>query len=109
MLLTGITTSAPVPHTPAPGGTDWWYIGIGIGFMVVVVVVIIAAVILTEAAKIGAQAREGIDLMDEARIATLPVWEVQKTNVFLTRIWRSAEAARGALEQVLSTSRMGAR
>lgn len=96
MLLTAITTSARVPHTP--GGNTWWYIGIAIGFAIVVVVVIVASSILALASRIGRQAREGIDLMDEARAATLPVWELQKTNVALTGIWKAAESARLSLQ-----------
>jgi hypothetical protein len=96
MLPIAITTNAPVPHTP--GHNTWWYVGLAIGFAIVVVVVIIAASILALAARIGAQAREGIDAMDEARVSTLPVWEIQKTNVLLTGIWRAAEAARKSLQ-----------
>ncbi len=96
MLLTAITTHATVPHTP--GRNMWWYIGIGIGFVIVVVVVIIASAILALASRIGGQAREGIEAMDQAREATLPVWEVQKTNVALTAIWKAAEAARESLQ-----------
>jgi hypothetical protein len=81
---------------------DWWYIGLGIGFTIVVVVVILVATILTLAQRIGAQARTGIGAMDELRVATLPVWELQKANSSITRIWRAAEAARGVLRGVLN-------
>lgn len=77
---------------------DWWYIGLGIGFTIVVVVVILVATILTLAQRIGAQARTGISAMDELRVATLPVWELQKANTSITAIWRSAERARGIME-----------
>lgn len=100
MLLTAL---APVPHTG--GHNEGWYLGLGIGFTIVVVVVVIVASILALAARIGAQAREGIDAMDEAREVTLPVWEVQKTNVLLTGIWRTAESARTALHAKLEGSR----
>jgi hypothetical protein len=82
----------------ARGSDHWWYIGIGIGFAVVVVVVIVAATILALAARIGNQARQGIVAMTDARNVTLPVWEVQRTNVLLTAIWRTAEAARLTIE-----------
>ncbi len=104
MLLTAITRSARVPHTP--GHNFGWYIGIGIGFAIVVVVVIVAAAILALASRIGAQAREGIDLMDEARMNTVPVWEVQKINVSLTAIWKAAESAREILQ---APTRVGSR
>ena len=71
-----------------------WYIGLGVGFTVVVVVVILVAMILSQASRIGHQALDGIELMDEAREATLPIWDVQKINVSATAIWRSAETAR---------------
>jgi len=74
-----------------------WYVGLGIGFTIVVVVVILVASILTLAARIGSQARGGIERMDEAREATVPVWEIQKINVSTTAIWRAAESARKLL------------
>ena len=74
-----------------------WYVGLGIGFLIVVVVVILVATILTLAARIGSQARAGIERMDEARDATLPVWEIQKINSSTTGIWRAAESARRLL------------
>lgn len=74
-----------------------WYVGLGIGFAIVAVVVVLVALILTSASKIGAQARTGIEAMDEARSATLPVWEIQKINSSTTAIWRAAESARKLL------------
>lgn len=74
-----------------------WYVGLGIGFTIVVVVVVLVASILTYAARIGSQARSGIERMDEAREATVPVWEIQKINVSTTAIWRAAESARKLL------------
>ena len=44
-----------------------WYISIGIGFLIVTVVVILVGMILSQAARIGHQALDGIELMDEAR------------------------------------------
>lgn len=73
------------------------YVGLAIGFLIVVVVVILVAIILTLAARIGSQARQGIEAMDEARAATLPVWEIQKVNTSITGIWRAAESARRLL------------
>jgi hypothetical protein len=89
----------------AHGSTQWWFIGIGIGFAIVVVVVIVASTILALAGRIGAQAREGIKLMDQARVVTLPVWEVQRTNALLTVIWKAAEAARESIEGKQSEAR----
>lgn len=66
-----------------------WYVGLGIGFAIVAVVVVIVASLLTLATRIGSQARDGIELMDEARAATLPTWEIQKINASATAIWGS--------------------
>jgi len=74
-----------------------WYIGLGIGFLIVVVVVILVGMILSQASRIGHQALDGIELMDEARDASLPVWDLQLVNVSITSIWRSAENARQLL------------
>ncbi len=76
---------------------DWWYIGLGVGFTIVVIVVILVATILTQAQRIGGQARTGIGAMAELRVATSPVWELQKANGSITAIWKAAEAARGVL------------
>ncbi|MCP9490549.1 MAG: hypothetical protein MSC31_11825 [Solirubrobacteraceae bacterium MAG38_C4-C5] len=74
-----------------------WYVGLGIGFAVVAVVVVLVATILTLASRIGAQARTGIEAMDEARAATVAVWEIQQINSSTTAIWRAAESARKLL------------
>ncbi len=74
-----------------------WYIGLGIGFVIVAAVVVLVAFILTLASRIGSQAREGIERMDQARAATLPIWEIQKINSSTTAIWRAAESARRLL------------
>lgn len=74
-----------------------WYIGLAIGFIIVVVVVILVGMILMQASRIGSQALDGIDLMDEARENTLPVWDLQLVNSSATSIWKSAERARKTL------------
>ena len=74
-----------------------WYVGLAIGFVIVSVVVVLVAMILTLASRIGSQARTGIESMDEAREATLPVWEIQRINSSTTSIWRAAESARKLL------------
>ena len=71
-----------------------WYIGIAFGFLIVVVVVILVGMILSQAARIGHQAWDGIELMDEAREASLSVWDLQVMNTAVTSIWRNAENAR---------------
>ena len=76
-----------------------WYLGLGVGFVVVVVVVILVSMILMQAQRIVHQALDGIELMDQAREASLHVWEMQNINHSATRIWRSAEAARKILTE----------
>jgi hypothetical protein len=74
-----------------------WYVGLGVGFLIVVVVVILVGMILAQASRIGHQALDGIELMDEARDASLPVWDLQQINVSATGIWKAAENARKTL------------
>jgi hypothetical protein len=74
-----------------------WYVGLGVGFTIVVVVVILVGMILSQASRIGHQALDGIELMDEARDASLPVWDLQLVNVSATSIWKAAERARKTL------------
>lgn len=76
-----------------------WYIGISVGFIVVIVVVILVSMILMQAQRITAQALEGIDLMDDAREASLSIWDMQHINASSTKIWRSAEEARHILQE----------
>ena len=71
-----------------------WYIGIAIGFLIVTVVVILVGMILSQASRIGHQALDGIELMDEAREASLCVWDLQVMNTQVSSIWRNAENAR---------------
>ena len=53
--------------------------------------------ILIQASRIGHQALDGIELMDEARESSLSVWDLQLMNTSVSSIWKSAEAARHAL------------
>ena len=85
-----------IAATNAEGYTGW-YIGLTIGFIIVTVVVILVGMILMQASRIGHQALDGIDLMDEAREASLPVWDLQLINVSATSIWKTAERTRKTL------------
>jgi hypothetical protein len=76
-----------------------WYVGLGVGFTIVTVVVILVGMILSQASRIGHQALDGIELMDDARDASLPVWDLQLINVSVTSIWRSAEKARNLITE----------
>ena len=62
-----------------------------------VVVVILVAMILVQASRIGHQALDGIELMDEARESSLSVWDLQLMNTSVSSIWKSMESARHAL------------
>ncbi|MBW3547113.1 MAG: hypothetical protein KY452_03120 [Actinobacteria bacterium] len=75
-----------------------WYVGYVIALVVLVVVVILVATILGLARRIGVQALAVIEAIDEGRINTLALWEVDKINGGLREIVRSAEEARTALE-----------
>ena len=74
-----------------------WYIGFVIGLVVISVVVILVAIILGLARRIGVQAAAVVAALDEGRINTLPMWEVDKINEELRGIVRNAEQARIAL------------
>jgi hypothetical protein len=50
------------------------------------------------ARRIGVQALAAIEAVDEGRVNTLALWEVDKVNGGLREIVRSAEEARAALE-----------
>ncbi len=75
-----------------------WYVGYVIALVVLVVVVILVATILGLARRIGVQALAVIEAIDEGRVNTLALWEVDKINGGLREITRSAEEARTALE-----------
>lgn len=74
-----------------------WYIGFVIALVVITVVVILAGMILGLARRIGVQAEAITAALDEGRINTLPLWEVDKVNEELRLIVRDAEQARAAL------------
>jgi hypothetical protein len=74
-----------------------WYVGFVIALVVITVVVILAGMILGLARRIGVQAEAITVSLDEGRINTLPLWEVDKVNEELRLIVRNAEQARAAL------------
>ena len=75
-----------------------WYVGYVIALVVLVVVVILVATILGLARRIGVQALAVIEAIDEGRVNTLALWELDKVNGGLREVIRSAEEARTALE-----------
>lgn len=74
-----------------------WYIGFVIALVVITVVVILAGMILGLARRIGVQAEQITAALDDGRVNTLPLWEVDKVNEELNLIIRDAEAARAVL------------
>ncbi|HEX2700822.1 MAG TPA: hypothetical protein VHM89_11540 [Acidimicrobiales bacterium] len=74
-----------------------WYIGFVIALVVITVVVILAGMILGLARRIAVQAEAITISLDEGRLNTLPLWEVDKVNEELRLIVRNAEQARAVL------------
>jgi hypothetical protein len=74
-----------------------WYVGYVIASVVIAIVVILVAIILSLARRIGIQADQITTALDEARINTLPLWDVDKINGSVRSITRSAQEARAML------------
>ncbi|HVL03800.1 MAG TPA: hypothetical protein VM386_05115 [Acidimicrobiales bacterium] len=75
-----------------------WYVGYVIALVVLVVVVVLVGMILGLARRIGVQALTATQALDEGRINTLALWDVDKINGGIRSIISSAEEARMALE-----------
>lgn len=74
-----------------------WYVGYVIASVVIAIVVILVAMILALARRIGVQADQITAALDEARINTLPLWDVDKINGGVRSITQSAREARAML------------
>ena len=74
-----------------------WYVGYVIAAVVITIVVILVAMILALARRIGVQADAVTGALDQARMNTLPLWDVDKINGGIRSIIRSAQEARTAL------------
>jgi len=74
-----------------------WYVGYVIAAVLITVVVILVAMILGLARRIGVQADVITGDLDQARINTLPLWDVDKVNGGVRSIIKSAQEARAAL------------
>lgn len=74
-----------------------WYVGYIIAGVVITIVVVLVGMILGLARRIGVQAMEITAALDEARINTLPLWDVDKVNRGVRSITRSAAEAREVL------------
>ncbi len=74
-----------------------WYVGYVIAAVLITVVVILVAIILGLGWRIAVQADVITGDLDQARINTLPLWDVDKVNGGVRSIIRSAQEARTAL------------
>lgn len=74
-----------------------WYVGYVITAVVITIVVVLVAIILSLARRIGVQADQITSALDEARINTLPLWDVDKINGGVRSIMKSAQEARAML------------
>lgn len=74
-----------------------WYVGYVIAAVLITVVVILVAIILGLARRIAVQADIITGDLDQARINTLPLWDVDKVNGGVRSIITSAQEARSAL------------
>ncbi len=74
-----------------------WYVGYIIAAVVITIVVILVGIILALARRIGVQALQITAALDEARINTLPLWDVDKINGGIRSITQSAREARAML------------
>ena len=74
-----------------------WYVGYVIASVVIAIVVVLVAIILALARRIGVQADQITTALDEARVNTLPLWEIDKLNGSIRSITRSAQEARSVL------------
>ena len=74
-----------------------WYVGLAIGAVVVAAVVVLVAIILGLARRISVQARSITGALNQARVNTLALWDVDKMNEALRVTARHASEARAAL------------
>ncbi len=74
-----------------------WYVGLTIGAVVVAAVVVLVAIILGLARRISVQARQITGGLNQARVNTLALWDVDKLNEALRSTARHASDARAAL------------
>lgn len=75
-----------------------WYVGYTIAAITIAIVVVLVAIILGLARRIGVQADMVTDSLDESRVNTFPMWDVDKVNDALRGARRNAEEARAVLE-----------
>lgn len=75
-----------------------WYVGYAIAATTIAIVVVLVAIILGLARRIGVQAEMVTESLENSRVNTLALWDVDKVNESVRNIIRSAEQARQSLE-----------
>ncbi len=74
-----------------------WYVGFAIAAVTISVVVVLVGTILGEARIIGRQAVDITEALEESRLNTLALWDVDVVNRHVIGINRNAAKARAAL------------
>ena len=74
-----------------------WYVGLSIAAVVVAVVVVLVAIILGLARRISVQARSITGALNQARVNTLALWDVDKVNESIRLATMHAQQARSSL------------
>ncbi len=74
-----------------------WYVGFAIAAVTISAVVVLVGIILGEARIIGRQAVDITEALEESRLNTLALWDVDVVNRSVIGINRNAAKARAAL------------
>jgi len=74
-----------------------WYVGFALAGLTITIVVILVGTILGEARIIGRQAVEITTALEESRLNTLALWDVDLVNRSVIGINRNAAKARALL------------
>ncbi len=75
-----------------------WYVGFAIAGVTITAVVVLVGIILGLARIIGRQAVEITGALDQSRLNTIALWDVDIVNRSIVGINRNAAKARAALE-----------
>lgn len=85
-------------HAPGEPHLFGWWLGLGLGFALVWVVVIVVSAILSRASRIARQAQTILTGLDQGRITTLPLWDIDAVNTSAKAILERVTEAREMLE-----------
>ncbi len=75
-----------------------WYVGFAIAAVTITAVVVLVGIILGLARIIARQAVEITGALEQSRLNTIALWDVDQINRAVVGINRNAAKARGALE-----------